>query len=505
MYTARVKRRSVQRPRIVARILFICLLSSLLPLLGLAVAHFFAGERDLDSLDELSSQTERELREQGQRELAGRAAALDARLGSTAASVLQLGSYAEEVLRAPEVYGSFHRKPASTGSAAPALTPEQKEQAALAPPDPGQAVDNTLYYVTAKDGALRKALDDKKSAVFFQARTGLVPFTQFDMNRVFATATLDPLLKACVTAEPLVSSAYIITSDNLIRTYPYVDTSGWPADRSFTGLAMYAFSPQKANQDGVVWSSPYVSQITKQWVVACLRGVNIGEKMVAVAGTELALNKLAGQALGFSFGTNALCWLQTTDGVLLSAQTGGDAVLRVIPMGSAELPSEKHPDSKIKAEANINESGAGEVSSALAALKHDSQQLAPVGGEDSARFLGLADLPTVGWQLCGLTEFPALAGMRGEASSEQAAASARLPLLICLAALGVVLGLLAGFMEARRISQPLGILSQRLRRSLASKSAMPVAIAEDGEIGAVAAACQDLVDTAFGTKPPENG
>jgi hypothetical protein len=61
-----------------------------------------------------------------------------------------------------------------------------------------------------------------------------------------------------------------------------------------------------------------------------------------------------------------------------------------------------------------------------------------------------------------------------------------------------LLGIILGVVEARRISQPLVILAQRLRRAVATHSAAPVAIADDGEVGGVAAAAQELLDSAYG-------
>jgi hypothetical protein len=490
----------------VARILFICLLCALLPLLGLTIAQVFATQSDPDTLAALAAESETTLRMQGQRELEAHAAELSARLRSTSASVLQLASYAEEVLRTPEVYGNFHRKPAS--NSAPASQPPAGGQApatgtsgALPPPDPGQAVDNTLYYVTGKDGALRKALDDGESAVYFQARSGLVPFSQYDMNRVFATATLDPLLKAIHKGDPLTASVYLITSDNLLRTYPYVDTAGWPASRDFTNLAMYAYSPKKASPGGVVWTGPYVSQISRQWVVACLRNVSIGGKQVAVAGVELALDQLADQSLAFSFGDGATCWIQGGDGTLLAAQPGGDAVLRVIPIANADLPSEKHPDAKIKTEANLAESGAKEITSVLSSLGSGAMQLTPVGADATdARYAGMAEVAGPDWKLGGLTAYPVVTALAGEQASRGKANAARLPWQLGLCGLAVMLAMLLGYFEARRISQPLTILTQRLRRNISTQSATPVAIADDGEIGSVAAACQELLDRAFGSR-----
>jgi methyl-accepting chemotaxis protein len=261
---------------------------------------------------------------------------------------------------------------------------------------------------------------------------------------------------------------------------------------------MFAWSEQKANDDGVVWTGPYVSSITRKWVVACLRGVKVADKVVAVAGAELALDLLSEQALAFSFGSNATCWLQTGDGMLLATQPGGDAVLRVIPLSAADLPSHKHPDSKIKSEASLSESGAKDIVAALSRAQNEGQWLVPVGSEaGSARYLGIASLAGVNWQMCGITEYPTLVDLRIEELAEAKATAGRLPMLAAIALGCVVFGLLLGYLEARRISQPLLILTQRLRRSLSSKTSTPVSIAQDGEIGALASACQELLDQAF--------
>jgi hypothetical protein len=502
VYTADVARPSAYRPRIVSRILFVCLLCVLLPLLGLTSARLVSARRSGQGAEHLSADIETELTGEGQRVLDGQASAISARLASISDTVRDLALYTTEVLRAPDVYGSFHRPaaPAPSGGQATNVASGDK---ALPPTDQGQTVDNSLFYVTGQDGALRKAVNDKKSAVFFQRRPGGIPFANSDMNRVYATATLEPLLKGAQDGEPLVSSVYVITSDNLIRTYPIVDVTGWPADKDFTGLAMYAYMADKANKEGVVWTSPYVSHLTKQWVVACLGGVMLNGHKAAVCGVELSLSKLAEQTLDFSLGEGATCWLQQDDGTLLAAQPGGDALLRVIPIGKAELPAEKRPDSKIKSEANLQQSGAKDVVAALGQAKAGGP-LAAVGEAAKAQYAGLAPVEGVGWDLCGLLPFPELARLRQAEALDKRAAAQQMPWIIGLSALGAVLGMLLGYFEARRISQPLQILTQRLRRNIASRSASPVAIADDSEVGGLAAACQELVDAAFGNRgePP---
>jgi hypothetical protein len=503
VYTAPVPRSPAYRPRIVSRLLFACLLCVLLPLLGLTSARLLV-QRQQSTAASLSGPVEASLTAQGQRTLDAQADAIGARLTSTADTVRGLALYAAEVLRAPDVYGSFHRPPATAAPAAGSPATGVKKDAkatALPPPDMGQAVDNNLFYVTGKDGALRKAIDDKKSALFFQRRPDSAPFSAADMNRVYATATLEPLLKSAQAGEPLVTSVYLITSDNLVRTYPYVDVSGWPADKDFSGLAMYAFTADKANRAGVVWTSPYVSHLTHQWVVACLAGVMLGGKKAAVCGVELALAKLADETLAFSLGDGATCWLQQDDGTLLAAQPGGDALLRVIPIGKAELPAEKRPDAKIKSEANLKQSEAKDI---LAALDQFEQgggtTLLPVGERSKALYAGQAAIEGVGWELCGITKFVELAQLDAAEDAGKRAAAQEMPWIIGFSAIGALVGLLLGFFEARRISQTVLILTQRVRRSIAARAVTPVAMSDDTEIGGLAAACQELVDAAYGKK-----
>lgn len=501
MYTAFVTRRPAHRPRIVGRILFVCLLSALLPLLGLSLGQLLAGNGDND-LGDLHFQLEASLRQQGQRTVRARASAISLRLKNSTAAVRQLSIYAEEVLRVPQVYGSFLRQSGQESATEPGDTASKAEKpghaAALQPPDPGQAVENPLFYLKGQDGALRKALDDKQSALFFQARPAAAAFSAYDMQRVYATATLDPLLKSAVAGEPLVAAAFIVTSDNLLRTYPYVDTAGWPASKEFTKLPMYAFSPGKANAAGVVWTSPYVSQLSKQWVVACLRAVNVGGKQVGVVGLELAAKELAPKLLDFSLGDSGYCWLQSADGLVLASQAGGDAQLRVVPIAAAALPSEKMPDSKIKAEAELAGKGPPEIIAALSGIEASPDILSPVGSAvEQPRFLGAAEIDATGWKLCGVADYPELGSLAAEINSRRKASAGRWPLQLGSVVLGVLLGLTFGFIAARRLSLPLSILNQRLRKALAQRSTTPLAIADDGEVGALAATCQELLDRAF--------
>jgi len=444
-----------------------------------------------------------ETRNQLDRTATAQANRIAARLSTVGSSVVLLAEYAGVVLAAPEIFTeqmvpdlAAQAKAAEDQSAATSSS----ESSVPAP------LDNPLFYSDSDDGAIRKLIDDGRPAVYF-AKPGSGKFSSFDLHRLHALAAVDPLLMQPAT-NPLCTQMFIITRDNLLRTYPFRDFSLWPPDKDL-GKPRNYWSADKADDQGLVWTSPYFSAFTGSWVVACMAAVNTGERMVAVAGCEIDLSTLSDELLTFSLSQGGACWLvkplpleddNPARWLLLASQSGSRDDLGAIPISAADVPDEKHTGTHILAEADILSHARPEFLQRLKQLL-DVNAATPAQvlpdteiGITDGNYLATAPIQGTGWVLGGDASSGAIPAV--ESFVKEVGNSTRHRLVVLLAAVfcGVLLAFILAWFEARRISQPLMILGQQIKQAALTKRTSSVAIADEGEIGVLAKSVQELID-----------
>jgi hypothetical protein len=448
-----------------------------LPLAVSAAALLFTGRTELLLDQQLGQPVSSASLAQVQLTISAEAQRIQAQLGGVEYGVSVLAINAQKVLSNPPAYAPH---------------PPQAAQDAAAPP---RQPDNPAYYVRGADGALRKRIDDGQSAVFFRAREGGGVFSEYDHQRLYGTAVMDPLLKGLTEASPLCGQTYIATKDGLVRTYPYRDLSLWPGDRDLSKLPMYAWSKDKASGRGIVWGGPYLSKLTGEWVLGCLAPITFGDKLVAVAGCEVPLSRLADNLLAFSLGPDGSCWLMRPGGQILALQSGADRLLglNVATADKDESKASAGDAGALNAFLGTNKDAASLLKSMLAQQKlADVPQRLPDGS-----YLAAARVMGTDWVLAGVMRsgaIDALSAFRKELARE---GHLRLLLIACALVGGLALAVVLAWYNTKLLTQPLRILTSQVTQAAASATASAVAIADEGEIGALAEAVQGLIDQAF--------
>lgn len=421
------------------------------------------------------------------RPAAGQAEAMLYRLRAVESAVLAMRRYSTELLASPEIYGGPQARTTQLGVAGQPPSPAEP----TAPtPRPAPGFDNPIVYLKGADGAIRKVLDDGRSAVYFKARpTGA--FSLNDKQRLFASAALDPLLEES-SSTGIVGQSYLLTQDSLLRTYPYIDLAAFSADRDLSALPLFAWSTDKANERGVIWTAPYTSPLSGEWVVGCICGVQFGERLAAVVGCEVSLTKLQ-EAATLPLGPGSVAWLQRTDGTLLAGSAAAQDALGVRSLAAAGLPDATTDAKKILEESNLYLRGKTELSAPLAQLQSSDGDVIDAGGD--MHLVGLP-LPGTGIQLGALLQNP-LAGnvqqVRQQTGSQLRAVLIALGVALIV---GLLLALALAQLTGRAIAEPLRVLALRVREMSRSRAKVPVAIHDDTEVGAVADAVQELIDNA---------
>lgn len=418
------------------------------------------------------------------------ASAVRQRLQGVEDQVRMLQAYALEVLKAPEVYAGPQSRTSAISDAS-AKKPAAKPGAVPAPPAPG--LDKPLLYSKGADGAIRKLIDDGGPAVFFRAR-GSGQFALNDKQRLLGSAALDPLLKQ-ISKGPLAGQAFLLTSDSLLRTAPFRDLSAIKANRDLTDTPLFAWKKEKADEAGVVWTTPYPSLLSGQWVIAALAGVNIGPRMVAVVGAEVPAKALQDNALNFPIGSGSVSWIERADGVLLAAPPSAESVLGVKPLADSELPSEDKAGKKILEETNLYLKGSESLAKPLAKMQaSDKAEVEGIKVADTNRYVVTAPIEGTDLKLGALLESPLIDRLLYQKHAGRGAVSRVLIGLLVALTVAALLVLIASVIAARRITVPLSMLTAKVRESAASGKKVPVALAENSEVGALSRAVQDLID-----------
>ena len=491
------------------------LISSMIPVGVISLLLFTLSDNGAIFSADLSNQVRQELQDQFQLSTEAKAGEISERLTKIGYNVELLRAYSEDLLSAQDIYSRppWHElnriaKPV-TDTDGVAANGETTEKTAGAKPaeevvNPIQQLESPAYYSQGPDGAIRKIIDDHGTVVFYANPGSNRDFTQYERQKMKVTARLDPLLMGPSRHDNLVSHTYIVTSDSMLRAYPFLDVAAWPADKDLTKPAMYAWSPDKANDRGLVWTSPYISHLSGEWVVACLGQVAIGGdggSQVAVVGCEIRVSRLMDELLAFSIGPGGISWLQRRDGTLLSAQTSAVDYLRVIPIGNAELPTDKHPEQEVRDEANLESRGNDEIKSILKSIDKDRSGGQVLNPPQDGRYFLLAPVKGLDWLLAGTIQSRSIALTNKQ--NEQLLATSQQKILIV--GIGLIVGIIIAFvmasLEGRRILLPLRILINKLHEYASTGNKTTVAIADEGEIGELANTIQEIVDKAGGRNP----
>src|SRR5690606_21704286 len=130
---------------------------------------------------------------------------------------------------------------------------------------------------------------------------------------------------------------------------------------------------------------------------------------VAVVGCEVRVSKMMEELLSFSIGPGGISWLQRSDGTLLSAQTSAVDYLRVIPIGNAELPTDKHPEQEVRDEANLLSRGNDEIKDVLADSGIDRSNGKVLNPPREGRYFVMSPIKGVDWLLAGTIQSRSIA------------------------------------------------------------------------------------------------
>ncbi|SOC09161.1 sensor histidine kinase [Rhodobacter maris] len=182
-------------------------------------------------------------------------------------------------------------------------------------------------YETTPEGALVSRSDDGGAAVFYSAITKIGPA---EREKLWRTATLDPLLRAVTEAEPLITQTYLNTDDSLNRIHPWFDVRAiYPPRMDIPSYNFYyeadaAHDPSR----GPVWTDAYVDPAGGGWMVSSIAPVyGARDRLAAVVGADVTVATIIARVLDITLPGAGYAVLVGRDGTVLALPPAAEADL----------------------------------------------------------------------------------------------------------------------------------------------------------------------------------
>ncbi|MFD2174217.1 sensor histidine kinase [Rhodobacter lacus] len=188
---------------------------------------------------------------------------------------------------------------------------------ALATPATPTAAERDRY-VTTPEGALVTKRADGGAAVFYSAATRIGPA---EREKLWRTATLDPLLRAITEANPLIRQTYLNTADSLNRIYPGLDVRAlYPPRMEIPSYNFYYEADAAHNPSrGPVWTDAYVDPAGGGWMVSSIAPVySAQDRLEAVVGADVTVATIVARVLDITLPGAGYAVLVGRDGTVLA-------------------------------------------------------------------------------------------------------------------------------------------------------------------------------------------
>lgn len=131
---------------------------------------------------------------------------------------------------------------------------------------------------------------ENRTSLFFNNKT---PLTEEIKKDIYATQKMEDHLIRLLQNNPNIVCTYVITSDGLLRVYPYLDNSTFEADHNFNKDTYYEIALEVKNpQRKPVWTQPYNDWAGRGWIVTCSYPVYVDGKLKAVICNDVTLEFL---------------------------------------------------------------------------------------------------------------------------------------------------------------------------------------------------------------------
>lgn len=196
---------------------------------------------------------------------------------------------------------------------------------ALRTPVTAIPAEERARHVLAPSGMLYTDRDNGGAAAYY---SGLFPVGAPELDKVWRSTRVDPVLRSIVEAEPMVVQAYLNTPDSYNRIYPYRDVLATYAPKldipsfNFYYEADAAHNPRRE----VVWTDAYLDPAGAGWLVSAIAPVYAADDALeSVVGLDVTLDALIERVVSMNLPWNGYGVLIGRDGSVLALPSRGES------------------------------------------------------------------------------------------------------------------------------------------------------------------------------------
>ncbi len=166
------------------------------------------------------------------------------------------------------------------------------------------------------------------SASFY---SGVVPVGPAQIDKVWRTVPLDPVMQHIKQASPLVRQVYVNTWDSYNRITPYFNVQEQYAPRmNIPAYNFYYEADARHNpQRKVVWTDAYVDPAGGGWMVSAIAPVYGPRRLEAVVGMDVTVGTIVDRILALDLPWQGYAMLVGRDGTILALPHAGERDLGV--------------------------------------------------------------------------------------------------------------------------------------------------------------------------------
>ncbi len=166
--------------------------------------------------------------------------------------------------------------------------------------------------------------DTQGPAAFF---SGAVPVGPDQMDTVWRSTALDPIMEAVTASHPLVTQVYLNTRESYNRIYPPVDVlATFDAGMVIPDFNFYYEADARHNPGRrAVWTDAYVDPAGSGWMVSSIAPVYVNDVLEGVVGVDLTIKTIVDRILNLSLPWDGYAMLIGRDGTILALPERGEA------------------------------------------------------------------------------------------------------------------------------------------------------------------------------------
>lgn len=198
---------------------------------------------------------------------------------------------------------------------------------ALAAPVPPVSAAERERYALSPDGVLYTRPDaagaPRQAAAFF---SGVIPVGPAQMDTVWRSTLLDPLMKAMTDANPLITQVYVNTHESYNRIYPGFDVLATYEPAMDIPSFNFYYEADASHNPGAkaVWTAAYVDPAGSGWMVSSIAPVYRGDTLEAVVGVDVTIKTIIDTILNLTLPWDGYAVLVGRDGAILALPRRGE-------------------------------------------------------------------------------------------------------------------------------------------------------------------------------------